>query len=66
MKLPSNRGYEEEAEALLAQYERLLFEECHRPILDLIPGSPATILDIGSGTSRDAAYQSAGTCRCSS
>lgn len=56
MRLSSNQGYEEEAERLLVQYEQLSFEESHQHILDLIPEIPATILDIGAGSGKDAAY----------
>ena len=55
MRLSSNQGYEEEAERLLVQYEQLSFEESHQHILDLIPEIPATILDIGAGSGKDAA-----------
>lgn len=56
MKAASNQGYEEEAERLLVEYERLSFEEAHRHVLDYFPKYPVAILDIGSGTGRDAAY----------
>ena len=56
MKTDSNQGYEEEAERLLIEYERLSFEDAHQHVLDQFPKHPATILDIGSGTGRDAAY----------
>ena len=48
-------GYAEEAEALVKQYESLSFTDTHRPVLHLIPTAPCRILDIGSGTGRDAA-----------
>ena len=56
MKTASNQGYEEEAERLLVEYERLSFEQAHKHVIGYFPQYPATILDIGSGTGRDAAY----------
>ena len=49
-------GYAEQAEQLLIQYEELEFETGHSDVLSLIPKSPCKVLDIGSGTGRDAAY----------
>ena len=51
----SNSGYSESAQALIEQYERISFEDVHRPVLHLFPLAPATVLDIGAGTGRDAA-----------
>lgn len=48
-------GYAEEAEALVAQYESITFAHAHRVVLDLIPVTPARVIDIGAGTGRDAA-----------
>ncbi|MGO8916763.1 MAG: class I SAM-dependent methyltransferase [Stellaceae bacterium] len=48
-------GYADEAEALIKQYESLSFAEIHRQFLHLIPAAPGLVLDIGSGTGRDAA-----------
>jgi SAM-dependent methyltransferase len=48
-------GYAEEAEALLKQYESIRFTDVHRQMLHLIPTIPGRVLDIGSGTGRDAA-----------
>jgi len=48
-------GYSEEAEALVRQYESISFADLHRQVLHLIPADPSRILDIGSGTGRDAA-----------
>ena len=48
-------GYAETADALVAQYEGLSFEEVHRDTLPLMPAAPARVLDIGAGTGRDAA-----------
>ena len=49
-------GYAEEAEALFRQYESIPFTDAHRAVLHLIPSVPGRVLDIGSGTGRDAAW----------
>ena len=49
-------GYAEEAEALFRQYESIAFTDAHRAVLHLIPAVPGRVLDIGSGTGRDAAW----------
>jgi SAM-dependent methyltransferase len=49
-------GYAEEACALLARYESLSAADVHRAVLHLLPTAPAQVLDIGSGTGRDAAW----------
>lgn len=55
-KRPSGtEGYADEAEALIKQYESISFTDAHRHVLHLIPTAPGRILDIGSGTGRDAA-----------
>ncbi|HYM30458.1 MAG TPA: methyltransferase domain-containing protein [Candidatus Cybelea sp.] len=48
-------GYAEEADALVKQYESISFADVHRQVLHLIPAAPGRVLDIGSGTGRDAA-----------
>ena len=48
-------GYADEANALVEQYESISFEEVHRHFLHLVPPPPSRIVDIGSGTGRDAA-----------
>ncbi len=48
-------GYAEEAEGLFRHDESLAFADVHRVVLHLIPQAGARILDIGSGTGRDAA-----------
>lgn len=53
--VPGTQGYAEEAEALFARYESLAFADVHRWVLHLFPPAPGRILDIGSGTGRDAA-----------
>ena len=49
-------AYDREAADFSDQYERLTFEAVHADILDLIPEPGATILDVGSGSGRDAAW----------
>jgi SAM-dependent methyltransferase len=51
----SNSGYSASAQALIAQYESITFEQVHGPVLRFFPPAPARALDIGAGTGRDAA-----------
>lgn len=48
-------GYAEEAELLVRQYETISFSDNHAPFVRFFPPPPARVLDIGSGTGRDAA-----------
>jgi len=48
-------GYAEEADDLFQRYESISLAEVHRSVLHLIPTEPCWVLDIGSGTGRDAA-----------
>ncbi|MGZ8291829.1 MAG: class I SAM-dependent methyltransferase [Telluria sp.] len=48
--------YEENAQLLVDQYESISFEEVHASYLDLLPPPGATILDVGAGSGRDAAW----------
>jgi protein-L-isoaspartate O-methyltransferase len=48
--------YEQHAISLVRQYESLAFEEVHASLLDLLPAPGSTILDIGAGSGRDAAW----------
>ena len=48
-------GYADEADDLFRRYENISFAEIHRSVLHLIPTAPCRVLDIGSGTGRDAA-----------
>jgi len=50
------QGYEQEAPELLKRYEALSFADAHRGPLELIPPPRITVLDIGAGTGRDAAW----------
>ncbi len=54
-QVSGTQGYAEEADALFKQYERLDFCHVHKQVLHLLPAIPAKMLDIGSGTGRDAA-----------
>jgi protein-L-isoaspartate O-methyltransferase len=48
--------YEQNAPQLVTQYESLAFEDVHAALLELLPEPGATILDIGAGSGRDAAW----------
>lgn len=48
--------YEQHAARLVEQYESLTFEAVHDSLLDLLPPPGATILDVGAGSGRDAAW----------
>ncbi len=54
-RVSGTEGYAEEADALVARYEGIRFADLHGPVLRLIPAAPCRVLDIGSGTGRDAA-----------
>ncbi|MCC7531066.1 MAG: class I SAM-dependent methyltransferase [Candidatus Melainabacteria bacterium] len=47
--------YSARVSELSAKYESKTFEEIHGDWLGLLPAPPASVLDIGSGTGRDAA-----------
>ncbi len=49
-------GYAEEAPELFKRYEAIAAADAHRTVLHLIPTAPSRVLDIGSGTGRDAAW----------
>jgi len=48
-------SYADEAPELLKRYESISFADAHARVLHLIPPAPCRVLDIGSGTGRDAA-----------
>ncbi len=48
--------YDQNAEQLVSQYESLTFEHVHPALLDMLPPSGATVLDVGAGSGRDAAW----------
>ena len=52
---PGSNGYRENAAALAQQYESVTFEGVHRSVMHLFPVSPASVLDVGAGSGRDAA-----------
>jgi SAM-dependent methyltransferase len=47
--------YAENAGRLGERYGSVTFEEVHAGVLDLLPPTPATAVDVGAGTGRDAA-----------
>ena len=53
--VPGAAGYGANASALASQYESITFAEVYRDLLHLFPTQPATVLDIGAGSGRDAA-----------
>ncbi len=53
--LSGTEGYASEAEALTQRYERMTLEQVYGDALTLFPKPPASVLDIGAGTGRDAA-----------
>jgi SAM-dependent methyltransferase len=55
-QVSGTEGYAEEAEELFERYESISAADSHRAVLHLIPTAPGLILDIGSGTGRDAAW----------
>jgi SAM-dependent methyltransferase len=55
-RVSGTEGYAEEAEELFKLYESIPAADAHRAVLHLIPTAPGSILDIGSGTGRDAAW----------
>lgn len=48
--------YNDRVAELVAMYESVTFEGVHECILDLVPASPAIVLDVGAGSGRDAAW----------
>lgn len=56
VQVSGTEGYAEEAEELFRRYESIPAADAHRAVLHLIPAAPGRVLDIGSGTGRDAAW----------
>jgi SAM-dependent methyltransferase len=56
VQVSGTEGYAEEAADLFKLYESFPAADAHRAVLHLIPTAPSSILDIGSGTGRDAAW----------
>ncbi|MGB9109743.1 MAG: class I SAM-dependent methyltransferase [Telluria sp.] len=48
--------YEQHASRLVEQYESLSSREVHAGLLDMLPPAGATVLDVGAGSGRDAAW----------
>jgi SAM-dependent methyltransferase len=55
-RVSGTEGYAEEAGELFKCYESISAADMHRAVLHLIPTAPTDILDIGSGTGRDAVW----------
>lgn len=51
--------YDDHAETVAALYEKGTFEAVHGWLVDLLPSCPATVLDIGAGSGRDAVWLAA-------
>jgi SAM-dependent methyltransferase len=54
----TNSWYDANAEAVSERYESVSSEHVHGWMRHLLPGAPATILDVGAGSGRDAAWLS--------
>jgi SAM-dependent methyltransferase len=57
--LRGSRGYAEQADELVARYEGIDFTTAHQAVLPLLPAAPASVIDIGAGSGRDAAWLAA-------
>ena len=57
--MPSIPYYEQHADRLVAQYESIPFQDVHAGLVDLLPPPGATVLDVGAGSGRDAAWLAA-------
>ena len=53
------QGYATASADLIVRYEEVLPLELYAPVIELLPSSPARIVDIGAGTGRDAAWLAA-------
>ncbi len=60
VQVSGTEGYAEEADQLFKRYEGIPATHAHRAVLHLIPSAPSSVLDIGSGTGRDAAWLASG------
>jgi SAM-dependent methyltransferase len=56
VQVSGTEGYAEEASELLKRYESVPAAEAHCAVLHLMSAAPSRVLDIGSGTGRDAAW----------
>ena len=52
-------GYTADAAELIPRFEALRPEEVLAPVLDLLPKAPSSVLEVGAGTGRDAAWLAA-------
>jgi SAM-dependent methyltransferase len=48
--------YEQHASRLVEQYESLSFQDVHAGLIGMLPPAGATVLDVGAGSGRDAAW----------
>ena len=55
IRVSGTENYADEAPELLKRYDSISFADAHRLVTHLIPTAPSRVLDIGSGTGRDAA-----------
>ena len=55
-RVSGTEGYADEAAELFKLYEGIPAADAHRAVLHLIPTAPSRVLDIGSGTGRDAGW----------
>ena len=51
--------YDANAKIVSARYEEITAENVYGWLLDMLPASTATILDVGAGSGRDAAWLAA-------
>ena len=56
IQISGTEGYADEAEDLFKRYEGIPAADAHRAVRHLMPAVPSRVLDIGSGTGRDAAW----------
>jgi SAM-dependent methyltransferase len=54
--ISGTEGYADEAGELFRRYEDIPFADAHGAVLHLLPTTPCSVLDVGSGTGRDAAW----------
>jgi SAM-dependent methyltransferase len=53
--ITGTEGYAQEADTLAVQYESFTFDALHKDVIPYFPPQALKVLDIGSGTGRDAA-----------
>jgi SAM-dependent methyltransferase len=51
--------YDQHASRLVDQYETLTFQDVHADLMDMLPPPGSTVLDVGAGSGRDAAWLAA-------